>query len=114
MGTNKDFTKNIIMTLGRQISAILLGLLSSIIIARMLGSNGNGQYNLIILVPTMLFSFLNLGIGSSSVYFIGKDKHNINTVYKNNTFAGILIGLIAFVIGFVYLNYFSGNFTNGV
>jgi O-antigen/teichoic acid export membrane protein len=114
MGNNKDFAKNIIMTLGRQVTAILLGLLSSIIIARWLGSTGNGQYNLIILVPTMLFSFLNLGIGTSSVYFVGKNNYNTNTVYKTNTIVGLVIGIAALIIGFIYLNYFGANFTEGV
>lgn len=63
---------NIGATLTRQLTAILLGLGTASIVARVLGPAGNGQYAVALLLPSLLKTFLNLGIAPANVYFVGR------------------------------------------
>lgn len=114
MSESKQFMKNTIMTLSRQLSAILIGLLYMIIIARALGPEGNGSYQLIILLPTLLLTILNFGIGSSSVYYIGKKLYPINTIVKTNMYAAFVFSGISVIAGAIYLTYFPNQSFSGV
>ncbi|WP_282173976.1 flippase [Cytobacillus firmus] len=111
---SNSFVKNTIMTLSRQISGILLGLLASIIIARSLGPEGNGLYQLIVLLPTTLMTLLNLGVGTSSVYYVGQKKYDIKDIIKTNTASGAVLSLVAVIIGLIGVMFFSDNFFEGV
>ncbi|KON86261.1 hypothetical protein AF332_05115 [Sporosarcina globispora] len=111
---SNSFIKNTIMTLTRQISGILLGLLASIIIARSLGPEGNGLYQLIVLLPTTLMTLLNFGVGTSSVYYVGKNKYEVKDIIKTNTASGIVLSLVSIIIGFVVVMFFSDKFFAGV
>ncbi|WP_332882032.1 oligosaccharide flippase family protein [Methanosarcina horonobensis] len=73
-----------ILTIIRQSVGIAVGLAISITLARSLGPLGNGQYAMGILLPTMLVSFLNLGVSPANVYFIASNKININSAFKTN------------------------------
>lgn len=114
MSETKTFVKNTIMTISRQVSSILIGLLSTIIIARLLGPSGNGMYSLVTLLPTMLLTMLNFGIGSSSVYFVGKKKYPLQTILKTNTLIGLLLSLVSIIIGIIVVLFFSEEFFKGV
>lgn len=103
---SNSFVKNTIMTLSRQISGILLGLLASIIIARSLGPEGNGLYQLIVLLPTTLMTLLNLGVGTSSVYYVGQKKYDIKDIIKTNTASGAVLSLAAVIIGLIGVMFF--------
>ena len=114
MSGSKNFFKNTLMTLSRQVSGILIGLLATIIIARTLGPSGNGMYNLVVLLPTTLMTLLNFGVGSASVYYIGRKKFPIADILKTNTMSGLILSLLSIVIGFITVYFFSDRFFNGV
>ncbi|WP_077619737.1 flippase [Bacillus sinesaloumensis] len=114
MSESKQFIKNTLMTISRQISAILIGLLYTVIIARVLGPTGNGIYQLIILLPTMLLTIFNLGIGSSSVYYIGKKNYHIEDILKTNTRSGLLFSFFSVILGALFLLFFSEQFFQDV
>lgn len=59
-------------TLVTNIATILLGLGLSILLARGLGTEANGVYALALLLPTMLATLMNLGLGPANVYHIGR------------------------------------------
>jgi O-antigen/teichoic acid export membrane protein len=61
-----------VATFGRHLLAVVLGLVTAILIARILGPGGNGLYALALLLPTMLSTLLQLGIGVSVVYYVGR------------------------------------------
>ncbi len=90
------------MTLGRQLIAILCQLGLVLLLARLLGSEGNGQFTVALLLPMLLTSLLNLGIPSANVYFLGRSGVSIaDAMVSNLKLWGVLtaIGLIAGVIG---------------
>ncbi|MEH7504222.1 flippase [Neobacillus drentensis] len=114
MKDSKLFFKNTLLTLSRQISGILLGLLASIIIARVLGPKGNGLYQLITLLPTTLMTLLNFGVGTSSVYYVGQKRYDIKDIIKTNTASGVVLSLLSIVIGIIVVLFFSDKFFEGV
>lgn len=114
MSYSKTFITNTILTLSRQITSILLGLLSTIIIARVLGPEGNGMYQLIVLLPTTLNTLLNLGFGTSSVYYIGQKRYQLINIIRTNTITGFFISITGILIGFIIVFFFSDELFDGV
>lgn len=114
MSHTKNFFKDTLLTLNRQISGILIGLLATVIIARVLGPKGTGVYSLVTLLPTMLMTLLNFGVGSSSVYFVGKKRFALGDILKTNTVSGIFLSLVSIIIGLILVLFFSDKFFKGV
>lgn len=114
MSSSKTFMKNTLVTLSRQVSGIMLGLLASVIIARVLGPEGNGMYQLIVLLPTTLMTLLNFGVGSASVYYVGQKKYDMRDIIKTNTASGFVLSLGAILIGSLVVFYAADRFFAGV
>ena len=71
---------NTSLTLARQLLGGFVGFVTVVIVARILGPEGNGQYAVAMLLPNMLASFLNFGISPANVYYLGSGKINTTTV----------------------------------
>ncbi len=98
---------NAAVTLGRQLAAGLLQLATVVIIARVLGPAGNGQYALALLLPTMLATFLNLGIAPANVYFLGAGKVDTATVFRAVNRLALLIVAVGLGAGALCILFFS-------
>jgi O-antigen/teichoic acid export membrane protein len=105
---SNSFLSNSIITLTRQVLGIIIGVILIVVVARALGPDGNGDYTLITYLPLMLMTFLNLGINSSTVYYISRKKMSINEAYSMNIIAGIVLSIISVVIGAIIIYFFSG------
>lgn len=86
------------MTFGRQSLAAICQLMTVIIIARVLGAEGNGQYAMAILLPTMLVSFLNLGVGPATVYYVGRKETTATDAAKVNCKIALVIAFFGLII----------------
>jgi len=60
-----------------QILSLVLFVGLSILLARKLGPNGNGQYALVILWPSLLATLFNFGISPALVYFLGSSAVSV-------------------------------------
>jgi len=96
--SGSSMRRNIVMTLGRQITAAFVQLLIVVLIARQLGPEGNGVYAMAILVPTLLANFLNLGIGPATVYHISRGDFTARQAVAGNTKLAVVIIAIGFMI----------------
>jgi O-antigen/teichoic acid export membrane protein len=105
-----SFIKNSIFTFTRQVTNIIVGFLLIIVLARFLGSEGQGQYALITLVPTVLMTFLTLGINTSTIYYVSRDEVKLQTVYNNNIIIGIVLSLTGVLLGGIFMLLFKGHF----
>jgi O-antigen/teichoic acid export membrane protein len=114
MIATNSFIKNSILNFNRNILTMVLGFASAVIIARVLGPEKQGIYTLVVLLPNMLVTFLNIGIGPANVYFIGKQKYSIETVVSSNIFLVIVISAISIVIGVLSIVLFKHTFFKGV
>lgn len=97
----KELGKNTSLTLGRQLLTALLGLLTVILVARLLGPEGNGIYQMVILLPTMIVTFSNLGIGPATVFYVARKDYSIETVIKGNLILGLIISTLACLIALI-------------
>jgi len=78
-----SFAKDSLASFAYSISSLLIGILSSIIIARILGPAGKGELAILLLVPAVLLKFGNLGLGSSIIYYLGQKKYELREVAGN-------------------------------
>jgi len=108
------FTKNILITFGTRVFQLLLGIGSSVIIARMLGPQGRGIYSLAILLPGLLAVFANLGIGPASVFYIGKKKYSPKEIFGTNIIFAGLISIFTIIIGLIIVFFFPEKLFPGV
>ena len=108
------FTKNILITFGTRVFQLILGIGSSVIIARMLGPQGRGIYSLAILLPGLLAVFTNLGIGPASVFYIGKKKYSPKEIFGTNIIFAGLISIFTIIIGLMIIFFFSEKLFPGV
>lgn len=90
---------NAAATLGRQVGSGLLALATLAIIARVFGPEGNGAYTLALLLPTMLATLLNFGIGPANVYFLGANKVDPKQAWRTTLGISGWIVAIGWLIG---------------
>lgn len=113
MNQNTKFLKNSLLNFTSNILLIIIGLFSTVLIARLLGPEGQGVYTLIILLPTMLVTFLNLGIGPATVYFTGSKKYSLNTIISTNIVLSFILSIVAVIIGLIAILIFKGSTFEG-
>ena len=83
-----------------------VGIVVSVLIARHLGPEGKGIYSLLLLIPTLLVTFGNIGLGVANVYFFGKKGAKPEELASNSLWAAIVSGLIMialFLIAYPFL-----------
>jgi O-antigen/teichoic acid export membrane protein len=103
----RKLASNAAITLSRQVVAGLLQLTTVVVIARVLGPEGNGQYTVALLLPTMLATLLNLGIGLANVYFLGAAKVDTATVFRAICRLSVIIVTAGLLSGAVCIIFFD-------
>lgn len=94
----KKLGGNIIFYLIRQGLGIIIGLSFSILLARLLGPTGNGQYAMSILLPSMFATLLILGISPANIYFIASKKIRLYPAFKTNMYLWMILSFIGILI----------------
>ena len=107
---SKGVFYNSFLTVIRQVLSIIFGLFAMIIIARVLGSSGQGQYTLAILLPTMLYTLLNSGLSISTVFYIGQKKYSDCQIYSTNLFTSLLLSIASIFIGLIIIFFLKDYF----
>ena len=113
LGLSK-LANNASTTFGRQVSSGLLQLAIIAIIARVYGPEGNGAYNIALLLPSMLAIFLNLGIGPANVYFISAGKVAVSTAWQYSLKLFLFLSLFGITTGAILLWQYSEHWFPGV
>ena len=95
------FSKDVWITFCTQIVIVILGIITTMIIARALGPTGKGVYSLVILVNSLITMLGNLGIGIANIYFGGSKKYDFADLAANAFSSAFILGIplsIAFLI----------------
>jgi O-antigen/teichoic acid export membrane protein len=108
------FTIDTSITFVTRTLQLALGIGSSIIIARVLGPQGKGFYSLAILLPSLIISFSNFGIGQASIFFVGKRRYSAEEILGNNITLSFLLGIAGFFIGLIIIVFFGSFLFPGV
>ena len=88
------FVKNTMITFITRLATAVFNIGIIIIIARTLGPERQGLYSLIVLFPSLLLIFTSFGIGSASVFLIGKGKYSPKEVFGNGILLNIIISIL--------------------
>ena len=70
----------------------VIGILTSIMIARLLGPEGRGIYAAAIVLGTIASQFGNLGMHTSNTYYVAKDQSLLPVLISNSLAASFLVG----------------------
>ncbi len=101
MGT---FVRKSRLTLAGQVGTLILGTISSVILARVLGPDGKGIFAVCTLIPFLIVTVFDFGVVPSSAYFLARRRHPPGEVLGNNIlFAGAL-GTAGVVLGAVAIS----------
>lgn len=96
------FVADFLALVNSRFITIGVGLLTSIITARVMGPEKRGDYAAILAVPTLLVPLGELGLRQSAIFFIGKKKLDnqsvISTLGLINLFTSFLVIISSFVI----------------
>lgn len=107
------FVKSAAITFFSNLFLLGLSIISTTVIARMLGTNGKGVVDVANNFLTFATLILGLGIASANVFFLGRKKESLNEVFGNN----ILLSLLSLVllVPFYFLNaHYHFPFLHGV
>jgi O-antigen/teichoic acid export membrane protein len=90
------------------------GVLTSVILARLLGPEGKGIYTLATLLPFLIVTFGNLGIGSATVYYVARGDFRRQVILGNNVLLSLVIGSAGLFLGLIVILFFRQNVFPGV
>ncbi|MBK1649786.1 oligosaccharide flippase family protein [Rhabdochromatium marinum] len=110
----KGLARNIGATFSRQIGASLLGLATTVIIARLYGPEGNGAFTIALLLPSMLATFLNLGVAPANVYHLGSEQITVRQILSANLRIFSLFSVLGIAIGAALLLWKRERFFPGI
>lgn len=110
----KALAGNVAATLARQLGAGLLQLATMALIARVYGAEVNGAYTVALLLPTMLASLLNLGIGPANVYYLGSRQVAPCVAWRSTLKLYSDISIVGSIIGAVVLLFYARQWFPGV
>ncbi|HDQ13226.1 MAG TPA: flippase [Sediminispirochaeta sp.] len=102
------------ITAGAQFISLILGLGTSVILARVLGAEGRGIYALAALLPSLIVTFGNLGIGPATVYYVARGEFRRQEILGNNVLLSAGIGGIGILAGLVGVLFFRETIFPGV
>jgi O-antigen/teichoic acid export membrane protein len=91
--------------------SIILHIPIGIIMARMLGPEGNGIYTFVLVIPMLVNSMSQLGIRRSIIFFIGKKIYNEKQVISallNIIIVTALLGIVICMFSFYVSNHHDG------
>jgi O-antigen/teichoic acid export membrane protein len=105
----RSFASDSLINFAQIILTVFMGFGISAIIARTLGTEGKGIYELAILLPIMLQWLFNFGMTTASTYYVAHGDHNTGQALNGNITLSLWISLLGLIIGFV-IAYFGGAF----
>jgi O-antigen/teichoic acid export membrane protein len=102
-----SFTKDTISTLAVRLISLLLGIVQSVIVARLLGPSDRGLYTLTLLFPSLLVSFFNLGIPITTTYHLARNRYPRQLVFGNTTILNLVIAVFSLSTGVIVVSFFG-------
>jgi O-antigen/teichoic acid export membrane protein len=100
----RSYLKDILSVFGSNVAVTVSSLLIGIILSRILGAAGFGQYSSIIVVPMIVIGFTQLGIRRSSMYHLGAGKDSEDNIVSAIFILLLITSFLTIIIsGLVFL-----------
>lgn len=109
-----NYIKNVLFVFIGRVIQLAFGMLISIAIARTLGPEKQGIYSMAILLPAILLIFLNFGISSANIFYIGGKKYSLMEIFSANIVCSIVISIFAILLGLTIIYFFSDKLFYGI
>lgn len=106
--------RNVAMTVVRQVLAALAQLLVVVVVARVLGPEGNGLYSMAVLLPSILVNFLGLGVGPATVYYLARGDYSGAEAFRGNLLLGAIVASVGSLIALIIIFEWGGEIFPGV
>jgi len=105
MSTGK-FVRETTVTFTSGVLNLVVGIGASVILARVLGPEGRGIYALAALLPSLIVTFGNLGIGPATVYYVARGEFRREEILGTNVLLSVGIGGIGVLAGLIVVLFF--------
>jgi O-antigen/teichoic acid export membrane protein len=106
--------RNITSTFARHSFVSLIQVAIVIAIARFYGPEGSGSYAVALLLPTLLASFLNLGISSANVYYLGSRQVPPRVAFRSTMCIFLYISPLGLILGGAILYFHADRLFPGI
>ncbi len=93
-----NFVSRVAQTFITQSLMIVISLLTSVILARILGPEGRGLYAVASIVNAIGIQFFNFGLHSSNTYYVARDRKLLPALLGNSLLIGFGCGSLAIVL----------------
>jgi len=93
---------HVVTTFSTRILVLFGSFIVSVLLARLLGPEGQGVVAAIFVVPNIIISIGDLGIRQASAYFIGRKLYSIKDVISSNMLLWVITSVISMSIVAVY------------
>lgn len=110
----RSLLANFGQTVGRQVWTAALQLGVVVVVARAYGPHGNGIYSVALLLPTMLYLLLALGISPANVFYLASKQYGIRSVAATTVRLWGVLAVIGLVAGSVAVRIFGEAWFPGV
>lgn len=104
--SNGKFIWGTAITFGSSLLNLFLGIGASVILARVLGPEGRGAYALAMLLPSLVVTFGNLGIGPATAYYVARNEFCHQEILGNNILLSVGVGGVGVLVGMAVVLFF--------
>ncbi len=87
--TTSDFSRKVGQTVGTRVVTIAAGSATTIVVARLLGPEGRGQYAVAGAIGAVGVSFANAGLQAANTYFVSRDRTLLGPLIGNSVAVGV-------------------------
>ncbi|MDW7709336.1 MAG: flippase [Deferrisomatales bacterium] len=97
-----DFARKVCQTVSARLVAVVVGVIASVLIARLLGVSGRGVYAVAGAVSALGIQLANLGLHAANTYYVARDRAKLPLLIGNSlavsAIAGLVLGVLAWVV----------------
>jgi O-antigen/teichoic acid export membrane protein len=113
-GVKSRLASHFTTTLVAQVAILGLGALSGVVVARLLGPEGRGEFAALTLWPSMLVSLAAMGINQAIVFNTGRRLSTLSEVWTSSTIIGLGQSILVVVVGLPLISLALRHYSSGV
>lgn len=91
---HSDFIRKVAATYSTQVLVVLLGIITSALIARVLGPAGRGEYSVVVAWGMIGMQFGNLGLHASNIFYVAKDRRLLAPLAGNSLVVSLIAAMV--------------------
>ena len=98
-----DFVRKVAETFVTRIALVVIGLITSVLIARVLGPEGRGLQATLAAVVAIGAQLGNFGLHSANTYYVARDRKLLPTLLGNTLLVSLISGAFVALVGWLVL-----------